>query len=371
MKPLIRVILIAVVFAVGAGVNAAPATPPPTTAFIPIPGGVADSAGKVAFVTGETGAIEALDCESGKVLWTSKDATKPLAVMGKKLIAQVAEKRKANAVRIVVLDGAQEGKKLLESDAITFPDWVSTGLTHGRSFASSAAFDKNDLLFKWDARSWYAGGARPTPEIEKAARREAHGVARVNLETGKVEMLADDKVPTLTPKLPKELENEKSQQYWTGSDWKTTPLQAGNTFAALILEDNDGKLSLKRWDASGKALETVELMKGNALWPMLSMDGRHLFVHQSLVKEQLPEGDYAWCVFSLETGKQVAKLPYEGSAGGVAVVGERALLMTTGQRKGPPGIWEQPRSLKAFDLKTSKVAWEHSIEPVKTLPPLP
>jgi hypothetical protein len=185
-------------------------------------------------------------------------------------------------------------------------------------------------------------------------------------------MLADDKVPVTAPKLPKELENEKSQQYWTGSDWKTTPIQAGNTYAALVLEDNGGKLSLKRWDANGKALETVELMRGKSLWPMISTDGRHLFVHQALVKEQLPEGDYAWWVFSLETGKQVAKLPYEGNMG-MAVVGERALFVTMGQRKGPPnpGNWDQPRTLKAFDLKSGKLAWEHALEPQKMLPPLP
>src|SRR5262249_2605919 len=141
---------------------------------------------------------------------------------------------------------------------------------------------------------------------EKAAGREARGVARVNVESGKVEMLAEDKVPADPTKLPKDLANEKSQQYWTGSDWKTTPLATGNGFAALVQDDKGGKLSLKRWDAAGKALETVELMKGKALWPMVSTDGRHLFVHQALVKEQLPEGDYAWWVFSLETGKQVA-----------------------------------------------------------------
>src|SRR5262249_26967471 len=152
--------------------------------------------------------------------------------------------------------------KALESNAVTFPDWVSTGLAHGRSFASSASLDKNDLLLKWDARAWYAGGARPTPEIEKAARREAHGVARVNLESGKGGMLAEDKVPADPTKLPKDLANEKSQQYWTGSDWKTTPLATGNGFAALVQDDKGGKLSLKRWDAAGKALETVELMKG-------------------------------------------------------------------------------------------------------------
>jgi hypothetical protein len=358
-------------FAAMSGGRAAGVDPSP--AFIQIPGGIVDPAGKVVYVTGESGAVEAINIEKGEKLWDSKDATKPLAVAGKKLIAEAPEKGKANVVRVVVLDGAQKGKKVLESDPIAFPDWVATGLTHGRSYSSGATLDKNDLLLRWQARAWYAGGARPTPEVEKAARKEAHGVARVNLESGKVEMLSDDKVPAEGPKLPKGLENEKSLQYWTGSDWKTTPIQAGETFAAIILDDKAGKLSLKRWDATVKALDTVELMTGKSLWPMISSDGKHLFVHQALVKEQLPEGDYAWWVFSLETGKQVAKLPFESSGGGGAVAGDRAYLVVTGQRKGPPkpGAWDQPRTLKAYDLKTGKLAWEYALEPQKMLPPLP
>ena len=373
MRPLPRLLALAALFAVAAGAPAAPVPPAdPAPSFVSIPGGIVDPGNKVVYVTGESGNIEALNLEDGKLLWDSKDATKPLAVAGKKLIAQAPEKGKANAVRVVVLDGAEKGKKVLESDAVTFPDWVATGLAHGRSFASSAVLERNDLLLKWDARAWYAGGARPTPEIEKAARKEAHGVARVNLESGKVEMLADDKLPAEATKLPKALENEKSRQYWTGSDWKTTPIATGGGFAALVQEDKGGPLSLKRWDAAGKPLETVELMKGKELWPMVSADGRHLLVHQALVKEQLPEGDYAWWVFSLETGKQVAKLPYEGN-NGMAVVGDRAFMVVAGQRKGPPrpGMWEQPRTLKVFDIKSGKLAWEHAAEPHKMLPPLP
>src|SRR5581483_10471625 len=118
MKSFSSAIAVATLFAVAGSVRAAPAPSVPAPAFIAVPGGVADSAGKVGFVTGESGTVEALELDNGKVLWTSKDATKPLAATGKKLIAEVPERGKANAVRIIVLDGAQEGKKVLESEAI-------------------------------------------------------------------------------------------------------------------------------------------------------------------------------------------------------------------------------------------------------------
>src|SRR5262249_61891171 len=106
----------------------------------------------------------------GRPVGGRRDATKPLAVSDKKLVAQAPEKGTGNAVRVVVLDGAQKGQKALESNAVSFPDWGSTGLAPGRSFASSASLDKNDRLLKWDARAWYAGGPRATPELENAAR---------------------------------------------------------------------------------------------------------------------------------------------------------------------------------------------------------
>jgi hypothetical protein len=38
----------------------------------------------------------------------------------------------------------------------------------------------------WQANAFYAGGARPSPEIEAAARKEASGFARIDLQSGKV-----------------------------------------------------------------------------------------------------------------------------------------------------------------------------------------
>src|SRR5262249_31777355 len=115
MRPLPRLLALAALFAVAARAPAAPVPPAdPTPSFVSIPGGIVDPGNKVVYVTGESGNIEALNLEDGKLLWDSKDATKPLAVIDKKLVAQAPEKGKGNAVRVVVLDGAQKGQKALE-----------------------------------------------------------------------------------------------------------------------------------------------------------------------------------------------------------------------------------------------------------------
>lgn len=354
---------------------AAPA-PEGRTASVPIPAGIADAAGKVGFVANAKDGIDTVDLVNGETLWSSKDARRPLVAFADKFAAQAPVAGKDNAVRIVVLDVAN-GKQLLASDPVVFPDWVTTGLALGRTFNSSAQVDKGDLLLSWEAHAFYAGGAAPTPEILEAARKQARGVARVSLKSGKVQML--DKVPVeAAPPLAEELRKVKSQQYWTGHDWRTEPFVMTDTVSALEARNLGGgkaKLSLRRWDrATGKEEETVPLLEGKELWPQVSGDGRHVFVHQALVKEQLPPGDYAWWVFDLATGKQVAKLPFEGTMAEATVLGDRLYVLTSVPRKGPPvfdAIMEQPRALRAMDLKTGKKLWDHPVEPVRTLPPPP
>jgi hypothetical protein len=352
--------------------------PPAWMTPLAIPGGVADPAGKTGYIANDKDAVEAVNLENGEVLWTANVPGKPLAVAGKLVLVQVPVSGKGNAVRVVALGAEAKGKQVLESEPVVFPDWVATGLAGGKSFTSSARLHKGDLLLSWQARSSYWGGARPRPEVEAAARKEAHGVARVSLENGKVEMLDADKAPAEpAPKVPEELAKVASHQYFTGAEWKHKPLIVGNTLAALVVEDQGGgvqNMTLKRWDlTTGKALETVAMLRGKALWTLIAPDGKTIAVHQALVKEQLPEGDYAWWVFDTETGRQVAKFPFEAGSTELTVIGPRALYAVTGQRKGPPrpGLFETPRLVRAVDLKSAKQVWERNLPPQRFLPPPP
>ena len=203
-------------------------------------------------------------------------------------------------------------------------------------------------------------------------------MASINLKTGKVAMLETDKAPVEpAPKIPPELAKVESYHFFTGTDWKQTPPVVGKTLAALAVEEQGGgiqKMSLKRWDiTTGKELQTVEMLRGKALWTLIAPDGQTIAVHQALVKEQLPEGDYAWWVFDAATGKQLAKFPFEPSSTELCVLGPCAYYAVNGQRKAParPGAIETPRLLKAVDLKSGKVVWEHNLPPVRRIPPPP
>src|SRR5205823_1519283 len=105
--------------------SAAPAPAENAGTPAPLPAGVADSAGKIGYLAGAKGLIEAVDLEKGVVLWESKEPARPLVLFDKFLAAQVKVAGKANRVRIIVLDVNQKGKIVLESDPVVFPDWVS------------------------------------------------------------------------------------------------------------------------------------------------------------------------------------------------------------------------------------------------------
>jgi hypothetical protein len=173
-------------------------------------GGVADPAGKVGFFRNPASGIDAIELAGGRVLWSTRDAERPLFATADRLYAQAPVLGKPNQVTVVVLDTTHAGKRLLTSTALVFPAWVSVGVARGRSFASAARMDREGLLLIWDARAWYAGGARPTPAIEKAARKQASGIARVNPQTGKVEFLEGARVPQgMAPIVPAELRHVK------------------------------------------------------------------------------------------------------------------------------------------------------------------
>jgi hypothetical protein len=332
-------------------------------ASVSFPGGLASADGKRAFVTNVEGGIDALDLETGKVLWSSKDAGRPLALGEKLLLAQATVK--PNTVRVVGLDDS--GKKVFESEPIAFPDWVSVGVTYGRSFASMARVQNGSLWLRWQARAWYAGGARPTPETEKAARKNDEGAVRVNLKSARVEMLTADRMPAEPgPKVSDEVARAATRTYPDGFGPQKEVRTVGKLAVAI---DQDGnKLTLRRWElASGKALDPLPLLEAPAFsWQMTS---EHLLAHKALARTSLPEGDYAWWVFDLATGKEVAKLPYQPGTESATVLGPRAYYVVIGARG--PRDRSQPRTLHALDLKSGKVIWEHKVEPRPILLPRP
>lgn len=192
-----------------------------------IPGGVTDQVGKVAFITDPKGGIVAVDLTNGTVVWRTQDGTKPLAVARNRLAVFAPEKDLPNTFRIWLLDTDNKGRVVKKSELIALPDWakVGNGLDQhalGIVFSIRADLVDGDLLVKWNAGTYYYGGAAPSPEILNARTRNATGMLKFNLESGKAETVDADRevlVPVdLLPfdRLPKDVQAFAKREKWLG-----------------------------------------------------------------------------------------------------------------------------------------------------------
>ena len=154
----------------GAGVDPAPATADDKKSLTRLPNGVTDAAGEVGYLTAPQGdGLVAVDLETGKALWETKEANQTLVVDGTRLIARTGRE---NRLRIVVLDTTAKGKRLLESEPLDLPTWVAvarpwTAQGQNRTFVVGGQMVGGALELDWSAYTGYWGGARPSPEQEK------------------------------------------------------------------------------------------------------------------------------------------------------------------------------------------------------------
>jgi hypothetical protein len=345
-------------------------------AYWKMPWGVADARGAWGFVTNPAGGIDALDLATSKVLWSTAEAHTPVALAGRDLVALVPDKVRRNALRVVTFDVEDRGRRPRVSDAVVFPDWVSVSPAPGRSFTTQAWVDGDKLLLRWDARGWYAGAARRTPEIEKAARRSASGVARVDLRTGGLEMFAAEKAPAPpAPRVPEAVLKSFADTPGPAEEDAPRLLVSRDLATAPVVERAPGggqRLVLARWDPkTWKPLLPRRLMDGAELNFVPAPDAAAVLARRLPRDRGDSRGDSDWHVFSTETGKELGRFPAEKGAGLPTVLGPRAYYVTTGAFKPARGTLTAPRTLKALDLRLGKVVWEHPIAPLRRLAPAP
>lgn len=300
--------------------------------------------------------IDAVDLQTGKVLWTTKEASRPLLVAGDRLVALAKVQDQPNSMRVVVLDVSEKakGKRLLASQPIGLPEYVL-------SLPPETLMDKGDLLLQWHGTISLTPAPKGRPIRHTAVYKDSR---RVNLETGGVEELPATAWPA--PVLPKGVEAVKSRDnYLFRRSWRQDALIVENKVAVVFelapldekekTEENTVKPVLRRWDlAGGKEHEPVVLLRSRFCRLHVSPDKRYVFAQVTLTKEDLAhrglDGD--WRVFSLETGHLVGRVPSEPGTIEVGVMDSGVYFFLEGE-----GRVVHPRFLKVCDLKSGKPLW--------------
>jgi hypothetical protein len=159
------------------------------------PRGVADPAGRVGYVADGTRVV-AVDLVAGRPLWRSDDAGRPLIADGERLAAARPGERVPNVLAIVVLDATREGRTVLVSDPVRFPEWVTVATERRAKFRLRARLQGDLLRLEWEAHARYAGGAPPPPDVSQAAAQDGSGAVEVDLGTGVVTPAGVDAEPS-------------------------------------------------------------------------------------------------------------------------------------------------------------------------------
>ncbi|HZY60826.1 MAG TPA: hypothetical protein VFE56_13755, partial [Candidatus Binataceae bacterium] len=158
------------------------------------PGVLIDPAAGAAFLMNSQGGIGAIELSSGRALWNTTSAAKPLALFDRRLVAQADPAVDSHALPIVVLD-TKNGKVVFKT-SLQMPPGVSPSIndTLGASFSAEARVQRDNLIVSWNfRRQTISGIARPgsTPE------RIETGAASLDLKTHHVETLTAQRAAAL------------------------------------------------------------------------------------------------------------------------------------------------------------------------------
>jgi hypothetical protein len=338
-----------------------------------MPSGVADADKQVGYVGDSAAGVNALDLRTGESLWTSDVLARPLIVQERRLAALRSVAQQANNLQIIVLDRYDRGKVLLESDPIRFPGWAYPTIVPAATFRYQTCLEEDELLLEWEAHAMYRGGAPPPPHIQAQANQAAAGVARIDLRTGKVQMLPLPRKGEM--QRPPELQNENLFSYQQGpSDtWETDPWVVDDVLAAIsgeIIEEQQ-VLKLQRWNrATGEMYEPATLVQDEALVSYVTPDGSFVFIHSEKQPEAAAGVQGSWWLFSAATAERIAVLGYEKGTREACVLNSTVYYIVENPPVSIRRGGEIPQStMTALDIGSGKRIWQRALSPRRTTKP--
>ncbi len=264
------------------------------TSFELLPGVVIDRGNHRVYSMKPGGGLEAIDGLTGRVLFESALADKPIALWDGVLAAQREGKSTPGRLEVALIDtGRPDQVRTIE---VALPEGefalVDDGLD--RKFSIRSVGREGEFLIAWNTtRQWRS----PLPPGANQKLQEGQqGAVRLDPATGQATALDPAHLEVDEP-LP-----ETARAFGAEPNLFGKPIRSGALIAStqtIVAGDKASQVVLKRWSADGLALPDIVLFRGEPIvqWP--SADGRHLVISQRVAPGERDE--YLWNVYSLET----------------------------------------------------------------------
>lgn len=291
------------------------------------PGVIVDFKDNRVYLMSPDKTVEAVDITSGKTLWNSNAAAKPLTVGADQLVCQADASDAVNNLNLVVLN-PQNGRSISKR-TIALPSRVNTRVNDALSsrFRSRAVSIGDDIYVTWEHQAYPVRGLPPLPG-EKAQIKEADqpqqtaGVVRLDLRTGDARMLEPVAVP------------EAVQESWP---------------ADMIRKPGESPAPHQR----------------------ISIDGKHTLKSKLIGDDRVWE-KYQWTIIDNQTGKEVGQLKSFLSQSGFIITDSRILFETSPYaRNTASGPQQEPLMVRMVDLKNGTQIWRKPVRDTSFQGPFP
>ncbi|WP_216870681.1 outer membrane protein assembly factor BamB family protein [Modestobacter excelsi] len=139
---------------------------------------------RLAVVGTRAGVLLALDPRTGDVRWRQGRGLRPCAVTAHAVVAVRVDDPDGPVV--VVLDSA-DGRELWTAVLPDVPIWARRALADDPPSSLDCTLDGEQVLLRWEASTWYEGGAAPGARVLDEHARQADGAVRVDLGSRSVQ----------------------------------------------------------------------------------------------------------------------------------------------------------------------------------------
>jgi hypothetical protein len=293
--------------------------------------------------------IDVLSLRSGELLWQTTSAAKPLLLNHGKLIAQAEESSSGNSLPLVVISTHDAGS-ILSTAEVALPETVQVSIDDGpgTSFRASARSQGDRVIIDWSYSSQQIQGTPPSPDDQEVF---LDGSVWIDTDNGRHGILAiDDAGTSPVEGLPDRVRELMERVSFSGSAWL-----AGNVLAT-IQHDANGDTLLRRWRTDTlESLPDINLTDDGFTYRYISADGRHALASR---RASDGEADWLWRIYSLESGRQAARLRQQSAAARFFLTPSHLIHEAAATQHAQDGvIVRKPLRLRAVDLGTGLESW--------------